>query len=103
MRDIRCVKKAIAVQLIRLEQVNGQLLLLCVDCVNVVKVTDTEAVLVRSIEFTTRTNRVGILPGFDLDDFPFVMSQNWQHTEDHETTGERCRDGGPCLQRLWRA
>lgn len=39
--------------------------------------TDEDATIIHSIPFD-RTERIGIFPGFDYDNFPFVMRHHFQ-------------------------
>ena len=56
--------------------------MLCLDKVNVIKVTDEDATIIHSMGYD-RSERVGILPGFDIDNFPFIMRHNYVVKDKH--------------------
>ena len=55
------------------------------------KVTDDEATIIHSIPYE-RTERVGILPGFDFDNFPFIMRHHY-HLSQPETKTKKMGEG----------
>ena len=102
LKDTRCIKNAISKQLIKLQQVEGMILLICLDCVNILKVTEDDAQIVHTVEYD-RCSRVGILPGFDYENFPFILRQHQYHSVNHKMRRERCVAPEMCIKKEWRS
>ena len=103
LKDTKCIKNAISKQLVKLQQIDGMLLVLNQDCVNIVKVSGDEAQIVHRIDFE-RCEHVGILPGFDFENFPFIVRLHTYHTIDHKRFKEKeCSDPDACVKSEWRA
>lgn len=89
IKDLKCVRFAISKSLIKLQQINSQIILLCFDRVNILKVTEDDAQIVHSVEYN-RSERIGIFPGFDYDNFPFIMRQ---HYKSADPCAKTCKGG----------
>lgn len=69
------VRRAIRNCLMRVSQVNQQIIVLSMGAVSVLKLQEDGAQLLHSVRFDLKSDRVGIFPGFCSDNFPFVLMQ----------------------------
>ena len=66
------VPRAISKYLLRLHQMKGLLIVLCLDAIMVIEITTDESKILNTIQ-CHRSDRIGLFPGFDPDEFPFVL------------------------------
>ena len=80
------VKNCISKYFLKTYQINELIIVLSLMQVAVIKVTETEATVIHSID-VERTDRVAIFPGFDIESFPFIMYQRKEWDRHHYFKG----------------
>ena len=58
--------------MLKLHQTSGFIITVNVDCVKIIAANETMVQIIHTIEIG-RGERVGLFPGFEYDDFPYVL------------------------------
>jgi hypothetical protein len=72
IRNCRSIPRAISKYLLRIHQISNLLVILSIESLTILKVTATDATIITTVSMK-RSPRVGLFPGYDPVEFPFIL------------------------------